>query len=88
MKRNFEFDPNKSKSNLEKHGIDFIRAQKLWDDPDLIEIQATTKDESRSLLVASLAGKYWSAIITYRKENIRIISVRRARKAEVKLYES
>ncbi|OQY29431.1 MAG: hypothetical protein B6I38_08235 [Anaerolineaceae bacterium 4572_5.1] len=34
MKRNFEFDPNKSKSNLEKHGIDFIRAQKLWDDPE------------------------------------------------------
>ena len=88
MKRHFEFDPNKSKSNLEKHGIDFIRAQKLWDDPDLIEIQATTKDELRFLLVASLAGKYWSAIITYRKENIRIISVRRARKAEVKLYES
>ncbi len=88
MKRKFEFDPDKSKSNLEKHGIDFIRAQRLWDDPDLIEIQATTKDELRFLLVASLAGKYWSAIITYRKENIRIISVRRARKAEVKLYES
>jgi len=88
MKQNFEFDPNKSKSNLEKHGIDFIRAQKLWDDPDLIEIQAKTKDESRFLIIASLAGKYWSAIITYRKENIRIISVRRARKAEVKLYES
>ena len=87
MKRNFEFDPNKSKSNLEKHGIDFIRAQKLWDDPDLIEIQATAKDELRFLIVASLAEKYWSAVITYRKGNIRIISVRRARKAEVKLYE-
>ena len=88
MKRSFEFDPNKSKSNFEKHGIDFIRAQKIWDDPNLIEIQAITKDEPRFLLIASLAGKYWSTVVTYRKENIRIISVRRARKAEVKLYES
>ena len=86
--RNFEFDTKKSKSNLEKHGIDFIRAQNLWNDPDLIEIQARSKDEARFLIVASLAGKYWSAVITYRKDNIRIISVRRARKAEVKLYES
>lgn len=88
MKLNFEFDPNKSKSNLEKHGIDFIRAQKLWDDSDLVEIRAKIKGESRFFIVASLAGKYWSAIITYRKGNIRIISVRRARKVEVKLYES
>jgi len=88
MKKNFEFDPNKSKANFEKHGINFIRAQQLWDDPDLIEIQAKTKDEARFLIVAFFAGKYWSAIITYRKENIRIISIRRARKAEVKLYES
>ena len=84
----FEFDEKKSKSNLEKHGIDFIEAQKLWGDPDLIQIQAKSEDEPRFLLVASLVGKHWSAVITYRNENIRIISVRRARKSEVALYES
>ncbi len=29
---NFEFDTSKSKANLEKHGIDFVEAQQLWED--------------------------------------------------------
>ena len=36
----FEFDERKSQINLEKHGIDFVDAQALWADPDLIEIPA------------------------------------------------
>ncbi|REL27074.1 BrnT family toxin [Thalassotalea euphylliae] len=84
----FEFDPNKSHINLSKHGIDFIEAQELWNDPDLIEIPANTSDEPRALIVAYYKGKYWSAVVTYRTPNVRIISVRRARKNEVDLYES
>ena len=83
-----EFDPAKSKINKEKHGIDFIEAQALWDDPDLLEIPARTIDEQRFLVIGKIAGKYWSGVITYRGENIRIISVRRARKEEVEIYES
>jgi uncharacterized protein len=30
----FEFDPEKSNHNKKKHGIDFLEAQTLWDDPD------------------------------------------------------
>ena len=84
----FEFDENKSRSNYKKHGIDFVDAQKLWSDPDLTEIQARVSDEPRSLVIGSIEDKIWSAVITYRDETIRIISVRRARKAEVKIYES
>ncbi|HJS15361.1 MAG TPA: BrnT family toxin, partial [Rheinheimera sp.] len=50
----FEFDQNKSRSNLEKHGIDFHTAQGLWNDSDLVEIPATTIDEPRSLVIAML----------------------------------
>ena len=75
-------------SNKMKHGIDFKQAQKLWDDPDLIEIPVKTSDEPRFLVVGRIAGKYWSGIITYRGDKIRIISVRRARKEEVNIYES
>lgn len=85
---NFEFDPNKSKMNKTKHGIDFIDAQALWSDPDLLEIPAKTSDEPRFLVVGKIGEKHWSGIITYRNENIRIISVRRARKEEIDLYES
>ena len=84
----FEFDAKKSSSNKMKHGIDFRQAQKLWDDPDLIEIPVRTSDEPRFLVVGRIAGRYWSGIITYRGDKIRIISVRRARKEEVNIYES
>ena len=84
----FEFDSSKSAGNKEKHGIDFDEAQALWDDPDLLEVTVKTSDEPRFLVVGKIAGKHWSGIITYRSDAVRIISVRRARKEEIALYES
>jgi uncharacterized DUF497 family protein len=84
----FEFDPKKSNGNKQKHGIDFVEAQALWDDPDLIEIPARTMDEVRFLVIGKIEKKHWSGIITYREENIRIISIRRSRIEEVEVYES
>jgi uncharacterized DUF497 family protein len=83
----FEFDPDKSAANQQKHGIGFHRAQALWDDPDLIEIPAKTEDEPRSLVGGKIDGKHWSGVITYRSDAIRIISVRRSRPEEVAIYE-
>ncbi len=84
----FEFDPRKSTSNRRKHGIDFVEAQALWNDPDLIEIPARTEDEPRFFVVGRIGEKHWSGIITYRGERIRIISVRRSRREEIEIYES
>ena len=86
--RTFEFDEPKSQANLSKHGINFIDAQLLWDDPRLLEIPAKTEDEPRFLVIGLINGKYWSAVLTYRGKNIRLISVRRSRTEEVTLYES
>jgi hypothetical protein len=83
----FEFDPRKSRAHLAKHGIDFVEAQRLWDDPDLLEIPAKTEDEPRWVVVGRISSKHWSAVITYRGESVRIISVRRSRTEEVALYE-
>ena len=83
----FELDPQKSKRNKEKHGIDFYEAQALWDDPDFIEIPVKTNDELRFLVIGKISGKHWSGVITYRGDKIRIISVRRSRKEEVDIYE-
>ncbi len=83
----FEFDPAKSKTNRTKHGIDFVEAQGLWSDPMLLEIPAKTDDEPRYLVIGAMDGKHWSAVITYRGANVRLISVRRARPEEVVLYE-
>ena len=84
----FEFDSQKSENNKKKHGISFIEAQALWDDPDYIIIPAKAIDESRFLVVGKIGDKYWSGIITYRDESVRIISVRRSRKEEIDIYES
>ena len=84
----FEFDEQKSQSNLQKHGIDFIDAQILWRDPNLIAVEANSDTESRYLIVGLIDNKHWSAVITYRGKNIRIISVRRSRKQEIALYGS
>jgi len=83
----FDFDARKSEENKGKHGIDFVKAQTLWEDPDLIEIPARTVDEPRYVVIGRIKGKRWSGVITYRDEQIRIISVRRSRKEEVEIYE-
>jgi uncharacterized DUF497 family protein len=84
----FEFDARKSSANERKHGIDFEQAQALWLDPDRLEIPATTDDEARSIVIGKIGPKHWSAIITYRENRIRLISVRRSRREEMMLYES
>jgi uncharacterized protein len=83
----FEFDPDKSTANLAKHGIDFVVAQRLWDDPMGLEIGPFLRQEVRLGWVAVLEGQHWTAIFTRRDGRVRLISVRRARKDEVRRYE-
>lgn len=84
----FEFDSQKSDRNLKKHGIDFVNAQLLWIDADRIQIPAKDVDEPRFMVIGKIDEKHWSAICTYRNENIRIVSVRRSRDEEIDIYES
>ena len=84
----FEFDAAYCDSNRTQHGMDFVEAQGLWSDPMLLEVPARTDDEPRYLVIGLLDGRHWSAVITYRGSNVRLISVRRARTEEVALYES
>ena len=84
----FEFDRRKNLSNKRKHGIDFIEAQALWDDPDRLVVPTRTVDEPRFMIIGDLVGIVWSGIFTIREGNIRIISVRRSRQEEIELYES
>ena len=84
----FEFDREKSKANFDKHGIDFESAQEIWLDSNVLEIPANISEEPRYLVIGQIESKYWSAVVTYRNEKIRIISVRRSRDKEVILYEN
>ena len=57
-------------------------------DKALVLLELTGKtDEPRILIVGRIEELHWSAIITYRDDRVRIISVRRSRREEVTLYE-
>jgi uncharacterized DUF497 family protein len=84
----FEYDPEKSAENKRKHGVDFEEAQTLWSDPVLLEIPARVSDELRWVVIGKMNEKHWSAVITRRSDNVRIISVRRSRDEEIEIYES
>jgi uncharacterized DUF497 family protein len=84
----FPYDRDKSAANKAKHGVDFDEAQALWSDPRRLEIPARQMDEPRFLIIGIMSGKHWSAIVTYRNESVRLISVRRSRIEEIALYES
>ncbi len=83
----FEFDQKKSESNRLKHGIDFVGAQALWDDPDHIVGPADSLDEERYVAVGTIGGVHWAVIYTVRGSAIRIISCRPTQGHERQAYE-
>jgi hypothetical protein len=85
----FEFDPAKSASAKAdpNRGIDFEEAQVLWLDADRVEVPLPFAEEPRLAVIGRIGPKIWTAIVTQRGENIRIISIRRAHPKEEKIYE-
>ena len=84
----FEYDPQKSELNKIKHGIDFEEAKALWNDENSFQADTISQVEERFLVIGRIDGVIWTAVITYRNENVRIISVRRARGQEVENYDN
>ena len=86
----FEYDIKKSLSNKQKHGINFEEANLLWNDDKMVEIRTSyeDEDEERFIIIGKITVKMYAVVTTYRKENIRIISARRAIKKEIEIYES
>ena len=84
----FEFDPEKSAANLAKHGIDFEAAQALWRDDFRLVVDTQYVAEERQLVMGKVGDKHWTAVITPRGGDVRIISVRRSRDNEVSAYDA
>lgn len=82
----FEYNSKKSASNRQKHGISLEEAKALWFVSGL-EIEARTQDEPRFLRIGKLEGKFYSCIYTVRGNVVRLISARRSRREEEKIYE-
>jgi len=87
----FEWDPQKAKSNLEKHGVSFEEASTAFQDTLSLTIDDPLHsiDEERLILIGmSQKNTVLVVVHTERGDNIRIISARKATKKERKSYES
>ena len=85
----FEWDPEKDRSNKGKHGIDFASATRVFRDPRHITIDSTRPDhgETRMKAVGLVEDRLMVVIFTDRGANRRIISARRARPNERRDYD-
>ena len=84
----FEWDENKNRINIQKHGVSFEEATILFETSDLILEAKNVDEEKRFALIGKYNSKCYVCIFTYRCDKIRIISVRRCRKKEEAYYES
>ena len=84
----FEWDVDKSRLNLAKHGLSFEDAEKVFDGPCLtFEDTRSDYGEERFLTLGRLESRLVVIAHTYRGENVRVISMRKASSRERKHYE-
>ncbi len=84
-----EWDKRKNQANIEKHGLDFADAHKIFESPMLVNID-DRKDysEDRWVGIGLMDMRVVVIVFTEPKENtIRVISFRKATSAERKRYE-
>ena len=85
---NYEWDPNKAKSNYKKHGIRFADAVGVFEDENAITIEDDQQKEDRFITIGrDFLSRILVVVYTFRDVVIRIISARRATARERKMYE-
>ena len=82
-------DPAKAESNLRKHKIHFSDAEAVLFDPLALTIEDESAEGERRFITvgADALNRIVLVVCTYRKENIRLISARRATRRERRTYE-
>ena len=84
----FEWDKSKAKANMSKHGISFADTFAVFEDPNAVTLEDIQRGEQRYVTIGMDAfGRILVVVYTWRGDNIRIISARKAVRYEVKQYE-
>ncbi|MDE2832652.1 MAG: BrnT family toxin [Gemmatimonadetes bacterium] len=82
----FQWDLNKNEINIKNHRIDFRDARDIFFDFHIIIPSKQERDEKRELAIGLLAGREITVVYTWRGNEIRLISARRARKDEREIF--
>lgn len=89
MYMNYQWDPAKAKTNVKKHGVEFADAVGVFDDSSTITIEdPDSEGEQRFLSIGlDVLGRIVVVAYTYRDDDIRLISARKATRREISIYE-
>jgi uncharacterized DUF497 family protein len=82
----FEWDPPKRLRNLRERHLDFIDAVQMFDGRPVVHAPSWKNDEDRVVSTALIEAKFYTVVWTWRLQNRRIISFRRARDGEERAY--
>jgi uncharacterized DUF497 family protein len=81
----YDWDEAKRQSNIAKHGVDFVVAEGFeWDVAFIMTSQSA--NEPRLVAVAPISLRLHVLVFSIETRTVRIISLRKANKREVKLY--
>ena len=84
---NYEFDPAKDESNLDKHGVAMAQALEFeWDSATVPEDTRRKYAEVRLQATGLIGVRLYVMIYCKRGDDVRIISLRKANPREVKRY--
>ncbi len=85
----YEWDVRKAAANLSRHGVDFADAVAVFEDDMAITIDQPGSDEDRHLTVGEdVLGRVLVVVYTWRGDQIRLISARKASRPERRQYQS
>ena len=83
----FEWDKNKESINIDKHGLDFKLSSHLFKSKMVFyEDQRKSYNEKRYIGYGVVSERCINIVFTVRKRTIRVISLRRANKSEIRKY--
>lgn len=85
----FEWDEAKRVSNLEKHGVDFVKVGRMFRNPTLTKLD-DRKDykEKRFISLGTVDGEIYCVTHTERNDKIRIISAWKGGRKEYEQYKN
>ncbi len=83
----FEWDEQKRRANLEKHGLDFFDVSAVFETPYVVVPSARGGEKDRFLAIGLFEGRFVTVVYTTRGEAVRVISFRRARYDERQKYQ-
>jgi uncharacterized protein len=84
----YQWDRDKAAANLRKHGVDFADAVTVFSDDLAITITDERFDEERFITIGIDAfSRVLVIVYTWRNDEIRLISARKATRYELKQYE-